>query len=129
MQKNLSELEEAGLIRSEAKDNRIFYHLLPDGEETLRYLSDKLNYDIIIDIHRFLGKEQELKERESAFESQWYEDRFSAVYVHLTHRKKGQTVFDLTLSVPNRSAAESLCLRWKEHGADILNSVFDCLIN
>ena len=127
VQKALSDLEEAGLIRSEEKDNRICYHLLPDGEDTLRYLSDKLNYDIIIDIHRYLGKEQELKERESAFESQWYEDRFSSVFVHLIHRKKGQIVFDLTLSVPNRSAAESLCLRWKEHGEELIASLLDTL--
>ena len=127
VQKALSELEDSGLIESVKEQNRVLYHLLPDGEETLRYLSDKLNYDIIIDIHRFLGKEKELKEQESLFESQWYEDRHSSVFVRLTHKKRGQIVFDLTLPVPNHTAAEALCLRWKEQGGELLNELYDIL--
>ncbi|MBQ7505688.1 MAG: DUF4364 family protein [Lachnospiraceae bacterium] len=128
IQQELSALEEAGLIESRSSHNRVLYRILPEGEETLRYLSDKLNYDIIVDIRDFLGENAASILEENELKADWFQDPAHTYFVHLIWRKAGKTVVDLTLSVPGKEAAEAVCLNWHKTKEPLKETLYDLLI-
>lgn len=128
IQQELSALEEAGLIESSPSHNRVLYRILPEGEETLRYLSDKLNYDIIVDIQDFLGENSSSIHEENELKADWFQDLSHHYFVHLSWRRNGQIVTDLTLAVPGKEAAEAVCLNWHKTNASLQETLYDLLI-
>ena len=128
IQQELGSLEESALIRREETSHHILYQLTEDGRETLRYLSDKLNTDIISDIREFLGiKRPEITE-ENDFRADWSMDHDGHCFVHLSHRQKGQLILELTLAVPSREAAEAACLNWRQQQEPVQEVLYDLLI-
>jgi DNA-binding PadR family transcriptional regulator len=128
VQQALSALEEAALVERKSAHNRQMYSILPAGEETLRYLSGKLNQDVISDIQDFLDRNHVSIDEENEIRSDWFQDLAQNYYVHLVYRKKGQTVIDLTLTVPGKEAAEAVCLNWHKYKEPLQETLYDLLI-
>ena len=110
LQQVLNELLEAGLIRVHTNHNMSRYEITKEGEDTLEFFGKNISPAIIDDMDQYLK-----------------ENRFRIVHCEV---REGKTVLlDLSISVPDRDQAESMCSQWEKKNQEIYAYVMKTLMS
>ena len=114
VQQVLSELEETGLVTMTSSYNSSIYRITDAGRDTLHYFGDKVSDAICQDILEYL-EENHLKIRDSlSTTADYFPGNGQDYLVRCQVREQDSTLIDLTLSVPSRKQAISVCDHWKD---------------
>ena len=119
LQQTISELIEEGFIHEESTHSRTFYHLTEEGEETLYYFREDISSDIRHDIDVFLKeKKYELKNAVSV-KADYYPNVENEYCVHCRVLERGQTLIDLTVTVPTEEQAQTVAGNWSKKNQEV----------
>ncbi len=128
LQQVLSELEETGHVTMSSSHNSSIYHITDTGRDTLHYLGDKVPDAICKDIEEYL-EQNHLKIRDSlSTTADYFPGNGQNYLVRCQVREQDSTLIDLTLSVPSRKEAVSVCDHWKGKSQEIYAYVMERLL-
>ena len=108
--------------------NSSIYRITDAGRDTLHYFGDKVSDAICQDILEYL-EENHLKIRDSlSTTADYFPGNGQDYLVRCQVREQDSTLIDLTLSVPSRKQAISVCDHWKGKSQEIYAHVMEQLL-
>lgn len=119
LQQAIGELTDAGLITAQSVRNRTHLSITREGRETLNFFGNQINESIKADINDFF-KENEMQLRnEVSILSDFYKSTSGEYEAHLTAKDKGINLVDITISVPTKETASTICDNWQRKNQEI----------
>ncbi|MCM1091047.1 MAG: DUF4364 family protein [Butyrivibrio sp.] len=112
LQQAIGELDEAGMIRSQANGNRTLLTITAEGEQTLRYLGSRINASIKREIDTYFKEQGHTLRNEIAVQSNYYKSTSGEYEAHLIAMDRDIKLVDITLSVPTKESAAAICDNW-----------------
>ena len=129
VQQVISELSDAGLIRTESTHNNAHYYITSAGKETLNLLKDKIPSAFERDIDNYFAlKKLELRNDNSMI-ADYYRTPNRDFAVRCQYRQRDTNLIDLTLTVQTKEQAEAICNNWKKQNEDVYCYLMDILMN
>lgn len=128
LQQALGELQESGLIRTEATHNSTRYEITKEGEETLSFFGKNISPAIISDMDQYLKENRFRMRNEVGIVSDFYKSTNQEYVVHCEVREGKGTLIDLDITVPEKEQAEMMCARWKERSQEIYAFIMKSLM-
>lgn len=119
LQQTFSELIESNLIRSETIRNSSYYYITDAGKETLGYFEHMISKSIQKDIEDYLKKHRLELRDEVSVTSDFYKTTNGDYAVQCKVMERNSNLIDLTLTVPDKEQASSICANWKERCQEI----------
>ena len=119
LQLAITELIDTGFVTAESKLNRTYLTITAEGQETLSFFKNRIDTSLKKEIDAFLSTNQFRLRNETSVLADYNKVLSGDYEVHLTAKEKDVTVVELTLSVPNRDTAETVCNNWKKKNQDI----------
>ena len=119
LQQVISELTEAGMISAQTIRNRTHLAITSEGKETLHYFENRISDAIKKDITEyFKEKEFDLRNEVSVL-ADYYKATSGEFEARLVAKDRGITLVDLTLSVPTKELAGTICDNWQKKNQEI----------
>lgn len=119
LQQTFSELIESHLIRCETIRNSSYYYITDAGKETLGYFEHMISKAIQKDIDDYLKKHRLELRDEVSVTSDFYKTTNGDYAVQCKVMERNANLIDLTLTVPDKDQASSMCVNWKEKCQEI----------
>ncbi|MCI8724795.1 MAG: DUF4364 family protein [Hungatella sp.] len=129
LQQVLNELLESGLICKHANHSTTRYEITREGEETLEFFGKNISPAIVEDMDNYLKENQFRIRNEAGMISDYYKSTNQDYIVHCEIREGKTVLLDLSLSVPDREQAESMCGHWEQRSQEIYSFVMKTLMN
>lgn len=128
IQKVLSEMEETGLVTVTNSHNSSIYHITDTGRDTLHYFGDKVSDAICRDILEYLqANHVEIRDALSTT-ADYFPGNGQDYLVRCQVREQDSPLIDLTLSVPSKKQAISICDHWRGKSQEIYAYVMEQLL-
>lgn len=128
LQQALSELSESDLVRTESLRNTTQYFITEEGMKTLDFFKNKISKPIQNDIDRYL-KEHKLELRnEVSVLADYYKTTANEYAVHCVVKEKEADLIDLTLTVPLKEQAVSICNHWNDKCQEVYSYLMKTLM-
>lgn len=119
LQQALAQMTETGHVTMTTSLNSSLYRITDEGEEVLNVLGGTLSDEVLNSIKYYL-KENELEIRNSlSVVADYYQGTDSGYLARCQVREQNSTLIDLTISVPSKAQAASVCSHWKEKNQEI----------
>lgn len=128
LQQALSELVSAKLTEMETIRNTSYYHLTNGGETTLEFFTDEIPAAIREEINDFLAEKGMEIQKKPLTMADYYKTGNSEYAVRCQVKEKGATLIDMTVSVPSKEAAETMCNNWEHRCEDIYSYIMETLL-
>lgn len=128
VQQVLSELVDAGLIRTESTHNNTQYYITAAGTETLGFFRDKITDAIEQDTINYLEKNRLELRTVNSIIADYYKTPTHDYAVRCQVRERNKNLIDLTLTVKNKEQAEAICSNWKKQNEDVYAYLMDILM-
>lgn len=128
LQQALNELQESGLIRTEATHNTTLYAISSEGEETLRFFGKNISPAIVEDMDAYLKDNRFRMRNEVGTVADYYKSVNQDYVVHCEVREGKGTLIDLNISVPDKEQAELMCAHWRDRSQEIYAFVMKTLM-
>ena len=128
LQQALNELQESGLIRAESSHNSTRYEITREGEDTLSFFGNNISPAIVEDMDLYLKENRFRMRNEVSTISDYYKSTNQDYIVHCEIREGKATLLDLSVSVPDRDQAESMCGLWEEKSQEIYSCIMKSLL-
>lgn len=114
LQQVISDLTETGMISAQSIRNRTHLSITTEGKETLHFFENRISDSIKSDIaDYFREKEFDLRNEVSVL-ADYYKATSGEYETRLVAKDRGISLIDLTLSVPTKDMAESICDNWQK---------------
>lgn len=127
LQQVISELTETNMIQAHTVNNRTHLTITEEGCETLQYFENRISDTIKEEIHTYF-KENELALREEvSVLGDYYKSTSGEYEAHLIAKERGINLVDLTLSVPSKEMAASICENWQKKNQEIYQYLIEQL--
>lgn len=127
LQQVISELSDTGLIETRSVNNRTHLTITKEGTETLHFFENRIGLPIKKEIHNyFLEKEYSLRE-EVSVQSDYYKATSGEYEAHLIAKEREINLIDITLSVPVKELAASICDNWMKKNQEIYQYLIEQL--
>lgn len=127
LQQVISELSDAGMIDAHSINNRTHLNITAEGKETLQYFENHINDTIKEEIKAyFLENEYALQEEVSVL-GDYYKATSGEYEAHLVAKERGINLIELTLSVPSKEMAISICDNWQKKNQEIYQYIIEQL--
>lgn len=128
VQQVLSEMTEAGLVSVSSNYSSSFYRITDSGADTLNLLKDRISGAICKDIETYLaGHRMEFYDALSVT-ADYFLGENQEYTVCCMVREKDSTLMGLTLCVPSKNQAESICNHWKQKSQQIYSHIMKELL-
>lgn len=119
LQQVISDLTETGMISAQTIRNRTHLAITSEGKETLHFFENRISEPIKKDIAEyFQEKEFDLRNEVSVL-ADYYKATSGEYEARLVAKDRGVSLVDLTLSVPTREMAESICDNWQKKNQEV----------
>ena len=128
VQEALGELQDAELIYPESTHSNTQYRLTADGKQTLGFFENKLNDDVKKDVCDFLEENKLAFKKENSVLADYYKTTGQKYAARCQVRADGVNLIDLTLTVPSKEQAETICRNWNRQVEDVYAYLMDLLI-
>ena len=128
LQQALSELQEAGLIRTESTHNSTRYVITREGEETLSFFGKDISPAIVEDMDRYLKENRFRMREEVSTMADYYRSTNQDYVVHCEVREGRSTLIGLDISVPEKEQAETMCSHWNECSQEVYAYIMKILM-
>jgi len=129
LQQALNELLEAGLIRMHSNHNMSRYEITKEGEDTLDFFGKNISPAIVEDMDRYLKENRFRIRNEAGVIADFYKSTNQDYIVHCEIREGKTALLDLSISVPDRDQAESMCSLWEKKSQEIYSFVMKSLMS
>ena len=127
LQQVFSELSDTGLIEARSANNRTHLSITSEGTETLHFFENRISLAIKSEIHAFFQEKEYILREEVSVVSDYYKSTTGEYEAHLIAKERGINLIDLTLSVPSKELAESICNNWMTKNQDIYQYLIEQL--
>lgn len=114
LQQVIGELADTGLVTTRSDNNRTHLTLTSEGTETLHFFENRISPAIKSEIHTFFQEKEYSLREEVSVTSDYYKATSGEYEAHLIAKERGIHLIDLTISVPNKEMASSICDNWLE---------------
>lgn len=128
VQQVISELEETGLIRSEATHSNTQYSITAAGKETLGFFKEKISDAIERDTMAYFAKNKLTLRNDNSILADYFKTPNQDYAVRCQYRQRDTNLIDLTLTVKRREQAEAICANWKNQNEDVYAYLMDILM-
>lgn len=128
LQQVLSEMVETGLVTKSSSHNSSHYRITESGKNTLSFFGDKVSDAICQDIDAYLQTHQMEIRNTLSTTADYFPGNNDDYLVRCQVREQNSTLIDLTLSVPSKKQAVSMCNHWKEKSQEIYAYVMKSLL-
>ncbi len=129
LQQVLNELLESGLIRMHSNHSTTRYDITREGEEALEFFGKNISPAIIDDMNQYLKDNRIRIRNESGITSDFYKSTNQDYIVHCEIREGKTTLFDISVSVPDKEQAEAMCYHWEKKNQEIYAFVMQALMS
>lgn len=127
LQQAISELTDADMVRAKSIRNRTHLEITKEGKDTLGFFENRISSQIREDIDNYFKDNQfELKNEVSVL-SNFYKATSGEYEANLIIREKNINLVNITLSVPTKEMAASICEKWETANQDVYNSLVEKL--
>lgn len=128
LQQALSELSDSDLVHTESLRNTTQYSITEEGAKTLEFFKNKISKAIRRDIDTYL-KEHKLELRnEVSILADYYKTTSNEYAVHCVVKEKEADLIDLTLTVPLKEQAISICNHWEGRCQEVYSYLMKTLM-
>ncbi len=119
LQQAISELDDAGLIKTHQSKKSTRYEITQEGSNTIDLFGNDISSGAVEDMNQFL-KENKMKLRqESSNYTDYYETENGDFIVHAEVREENSILYAIDMNVPDRESAERMCAKWSEKNQEI----------
>ncbi len=119
LQTVFAQLCDTNMILEKTVRNRTQLFITEEGEDTLRFFENRISSEIKKDVDSYLNEKSMSLKNEVSISGEYYKSTEGEYKSHLIAREKGQTLVDITLSVPTEEIAASICEKWERKNQDI----------
>jgi len=119
VQTALSELVEAHFLHLKTVRNTSFYSITGEGQKTLEFFGNKISSQIQDEIEEYLKEHKYELRNEVSVPADYYPTGNGEYAARCRVLEKGSALIDLTLTVPTREQAESICANWSSRSKQI----------
>ena len=124
----MHELSEGGLINDEQMHSVTLLTITDRGRDTLKYFQGRISDGIKNDITTYLQDNRVELHNEVSITTNYYRIGAGEYVAELSAREKSSELVSIKLTVPNESAAETICNNWKEQNQDIYSYLLSNLL-
>lgn len=128
LQEVINSLLETEMITSETVHNSTRYNLTPIGEETLKYLKDKLSDGIIQDITDYFNAKKIDLINELSVVADYDRIPNGEYAAHFRVFEQDAPMIDMTLTVVTAALAERMCDNWQKNSTEIYGYLMEQLL-
>ncbi|MCI8836942.1 MAG: DUF4364 family protein [Hungatella sp.] len=128
LQQALNELAESSLIKVHSSHNTTRYEITREGDDTLDFFGKNIPPAIVDDMNHYLKENRFRMRDEAGVITDYYKSTSQDYVVHCELREGKAVLLDLSLSVPDRDQAETMCSRWKEKNPEIYSFIVKTLM-
>lgn len=128
VQQTFSDLTDSELITAESTHNNTRYHITSEGQQVLKFFSDKISEAIKDDIITYLKNNKWDLKNETSIYADYYKTPDNAYAVRCQLKDGDKSLVDLTLSVSSKEQAAAVCKNWQEQNETIYALLMDELI-
>ncbi len=119
LQLAFSELEENGLAKSRQINNRTLLTITKEGHHTISLLEERIAYPIRQDIKDYLASNHLSMQRELSVQSHYRALSNKNYEACLVAKDQQEELVSLTLNLPTKELAETVCSNWDKKSAEI----------
>ncbi|MCI9141642.1 MAG: DUF4364 family protein [Lachnospiraceae bacterium] len=120
LQQVINELADAKMIILETIRNRTHLSITAEGQETLHFFQNRINYAIKEEIDSYFRENEYVLRNEVSVLADYYFRAGTGEYeTHLVAKDRGINLVDVRLSVPTEEIAESICENWQRKNQEI----------
>ena len=123
VQKALSELLSANLIRMETARNSSRYEITRDGEETLSFFGKNISAAIIQDMDQFLSENKIRLRDEIGTCADYYKTPNQEYMVHCQVREGKNILVEINVAAATKELAEAMCDHWRDSSQKIYETI------
>ncbi len=129
VQQVLSDLVEDGFISLHQTKSSSQYRITPEGKETLDFFYQNISRNIRDDIDMYLSEQKYSLREEVSNIADYYEVKKNEYIVQLQVIERDTKIIEISLTVPTKENAETICAHWKKKNADIYAYVLNTLLD
>ena len=123
LQQIISELTQAGMISTQSIRNRTHLSITTEGKETLRFFENRIGEAIKTDVKTYLQEKEFDLRNEVSVLADYYKATSGEYEARLVAKDRGISLIDMTLSVPTKDLAETICDNWQKKNPDVYQYV------
>ena len=127
LQQIISELTQAGMISTQSIRNRTHLSITTEGKETLRFFENRIGEAIKTDVKTYLQEREFDLRNEVSVLADYYKATSGEYEARLVAKDRGISLIDMTLSVPTKDLAETICDNWQKKNQDVYQYVIKAL--
>ena len=127
LQQVFGELTDTGLVESKTINNRTQLTLSPEGKETLNFFSNRISDAIKEDINQYFRENEYSLREEVSVLGDYYKSTSGEYEAHLIAKEQDINLIELTLSVPTKEIAETVCDNWQKKNQEVYEQIIKLL--
>lgn len=112
LQQAMNELSDMALIEMHPTNNRTYLQITQEGMNTLHFFENRISPSIKKDIHAYFSEKEYALREETSILGDYYKATTGDYEAHLIAKERGVNLVDITLSVPSKELAASICDNW-----------------
>uniref|UniRef100_I5ARB3 DUF4364 family protein n=1 Tax=Eubacterium cellulosolvens (strain ATCC 43171 / JCM 9499 / 6) TaxID=633697 RepID=I5ARB3_EUBC6 len=128
LQEVLHEMETSNLLTTYSKNHMTYYKITDAGLQTIEYFKNEISPEIRKEISGYLDLHSYQMRSEASTFAEYYKDGDSDYIVSCVAREGNQTLIELKLTVPTKSAAETLAENWKRKSQETYEAIMKILM-
>jgi hypothetical protein len=119
LQHVLSELVDSNMIESNVFHNRTLLSITAEGHNALHYFEYRIHGDIREDIQNYLVEQEYALRNDLSVLANYSRNSSGAYTVNLTAKEQDEILLGITMTVPSKIDAETICDHWQERSQEI----------
>lgn len=127
LQQVINELTDANMIDARSVNNRTHLTITEEGRETLQYFENRINDTIKEEIQTYFAEKEFTLREEVSILGDYYKATSGEYEAHLVAKERGINLIDLTLSVPSKEMASTICDNWQKKNQEIYQYIIEQL--
>ncbi len=127
LQTVINELTEAGMISAQSIRNRTHLSITTEGKETLHFFENRIGDAIKADIKNYFQEKEFDLRNEISVLADYYKATSGEYETRLVAKDRGLSLIDLTLSVPTKELAETICDNWQKKNQEVYQYIVKSL--
>lgn len=128
VQQTFSDLQSSELITAESTHNNTRYRITEEGQQTLRFFSDKISDGIKQDIKDYFEEHHYDLKQETSVYADYFKAPGSGYQVRCQIKEIEKSIVDLTLAVQTKEQAQAICSNWSELNTEVYAMLMDMLL-
>lgn len=119
LQTVIGEMIDAKLVTAQSFRNRTHLKMTEEGRETINFFANEINPEIRREIDTFITDNSIELRNEISIISDYYKSTTGEWEAHLIAKDKDINLLEMTLSVPIKETAVSICENWDKKNQEI----------